>query len=221
MNIGKSAKYLYKKIFPMQDVDKGRVMKWVGLTGGIATGKSTVRKILSDLNAVVIDADQVSHDLTLANAEGYAGIVSQFGTDFLNPDQSLNRRKLGELVFSQPAELAKLEAILHPLIQKEVKARKQALAQKGVTIAFYDVPLLFEKNLQKQFDHVVLVYAPITTQVERIMLRNNLTHTEALARIHAQIPITDKVHRADFCLDNSTNTEDLKLQVVNMYQRLT
>ena len=195
-------------------------MKWIGLTGGIATGKSTVKNKLLAMNIPVIDADMISHEITQAGGLGYDQIVSQFGNDILNADQSLNRRQLGDIVFSDPQKLLQLENILHPLIQAEVKQRKLKFHESGEALCFYDVPLLFEKKLAAQFDQIVMVYAPLTTQVERIMLRNNLTHTQALARINAQLPMSEKLSRANFCLDNSTNLEDLNLQVVNLVNNL-
>ena len=196
-------------------------MKWIGLTGGIATGKSTVKSRLIALNIPVIDADQISHELTQVNGLGYKQIVSQFGNEILNPDQTLHRKKLGEIVFNDKQKLLQLEQILHPLIQAEVKARRADHQSKGHKICFYDVPLLFEKNLGAQFDKIVLVYAPITTQVNRIMLRDGLDHIQALARINNQLPMAAKIQKSHLCLDNSTNNEDLSLQVLNLIRVLS
>lgn len=191
-------------------------MKWIGLTGGIATGKSTVKNKLVSLNIPVIDADMISHEITQAGGLGYEQIVSHFGKDILNADQSLNRKQLGDIVFNDAQKLLMLEQILHPIIQAEVQTRKKKHHEAGAAFCFYDVPLLYEKKLEAQFDQVVLVYAPVTTQVERIMVRNNLTHTQALARINAQLPMSQKINRAHHCLDNSTNQDDLNLQVLNL-----
>lgn len=196
-------------------------MKWIGLTGGIATGKSTVKNRLIALNIPVIDADQISHEITQVGGPAYQAILSHFGNEIINSDQSLDRKKIGDIVFNDGQKLLQLEQILHPLIQVEVKNRKATLQKQGQALCFYDVPLLFEKKLEAQFDHIVLVYAPLTTQVDRIMLRNNLTHTQALARIHAQLPMPDKIHRSHYCLDNSTTNEDLSLQVLNLVRVLT
>lgn len=196
-------------------------MKWIGLTGGIATGKSTVKSRLIALNIPVIDADQISHELSVVGGLGYKAIVSQFGTEILNPDQTIHRKKLGEIVFNDKQKLLQLEQILHPLIQAEVKQRRSAYQSQGQAICFYDVPLLFEKNLEAQFDLIVLVYAPITTQVDRIMLRDSLDHIQALARINAQLPISVKIQKSHHCLDNSTNNDDLGLQVLNLIRVLS
>lgn len=208
-------------MFQIHDIAKGIVMKWIGLTGGIATGKSTVKNKLVSLNIPVIDADMISHEITQAGGLGYEQIVSHFGKDILNTDQSLNRKQLGDIVFGDAQKLLQLERILHPIIQAEVQKRKKKHFASGEALCFYDVPLLFEKKLETQFDKIVLVYAPVTTQVERIMVRNNLTHTQALARINAQLPMSQKINRAHFCLDNSTNQDDLNLQVINLVKMLS
>lgn len=208
-------------MFQFHDIDKGIGMKWIGLTGGIATGKSTVKNKMLSLNMAVIDADVISHELTQVGASGYKQIVSLFGKEVLNPDQTLNRKQLGHIVFNDTQKLFLLEQILHPLIQAEVQIRKMSFQQQGQALCFYDVPLLFEKKLEAQFDLIVLVYAPSTTQVERLRLRNNLTSTEAMARLQAQIPIHQKVALAKYCLDNSTNQDDLDLQVLNLVKTLS
>lgn len=195
-------------------------MKWIGLTGGIATGKSTVRKIITDNNIPVIDADQISHEITQTGLAGYIGIVSHFGASILNPDQSLNRKMLGEIVFKDQVQLLKLESILHPLIQQKVEELKQHYKNAGETVCFYDVPLLFEKKLQSQFDQVVLVYAPLSQQITRVMKRNNLSHLEAITRINSQVLMCEKICNADFCIDNSTNIEDLKQQIIVLLKHL-
>ena len=196
-------------------------MKWIGLTGGIATGKSTVKKRLEELNIAVIDADQISHEITQIGGQGYQEIVSQFGTDLLGLDQKIDRKKLGEIVFSDQQKLLQLEQILHPLIQAEVKQRKIKFQDQGTALCFYDVPLLFEKKLENQFDQIVLVYLPSAMQVERLMLRNSLTKAQALARIQAQLPMAYKIQKSHHCIDNSTNSDDLRLQVFNLVGSLT
>lgn len=204
----------------MHDMDIGRVkVKWIGLTGGIATGKSAVKNILLKLNQPVIDADEISHQLTQPGQTGYNSIVSYFGKDVLNSDLSIHRKALGDLVFKNKDLRLQLEAIMHPLIQDEVKNRRAQLSLQQKKICFYDVPLLFEKNLAQQFDKTVVVYAPLLQQIERLMFRNQLTHNQALDRIHAQMPLADKVSKADYCLDNSTDLADLEIQVQLFIQR--
>ncbi len=188
-------------------------MKWTGLTGGIATGKSTAKKLIESLGFSVVDADQISHMLSLPEQEAYKKIVSHFGKTILNADLSLDRKKLGQIVFSDEKAKTVLENILHPLIQQEVIKQKQQLERKGEKLAFYDVPLLFEKNLQKNFDATVLIWCDPKTQLERLMKRNSLTKEEALSRISNQIPLIQKVKWATHCVDNSGDMEDLENQI--------
>lgn len=195
-------------------------MKWTGLTGGIATGKSTAKKLLESLGVPVIDADQISHRLSSVGEPGYLKIVSHFGRQILKADQSLDRKKLGQLIFSEPQQKDALESILHPLIQKEVQAERLILEARGVSIGFYDVPLLFEKNLAPQFDQVVLVWCDPKTQLARLTLRSNFTTAEAELRIKNQMPLVDKVAASDYCLDNSGSVHELEIQVKKLLARL-
>ncbi len=178
-------------------------MKWIGLTGGIATGKSTVSRLIQSLDIPVIDADQISHQTTKIGAVGYDSVVSQFGMDILRPDLEIDRKKLGEVIFQNPHKKIELEKILHPLIHAEVQRLKIQAQKEGHRMCFYDVPLLFENSLQKQFDCVVLVWCDAQTQLFRLMQRNKLSEEEAFVRIQNQLPMTVKVYGSDYCLDNS------------------
>lgn len=195
-------------------------MKWTGLTGGIATGKSTAKKLIESLGFSVIDADQISHTLSEPGQPGYAGIVSHFGKNILNSDHTIDRKKLGQIVFSDEKNKTDLERILHPLIQQEVKKQKGELLDRGDKIAFYDVPLLFEKNLQSNFDVTVLIWCDPKIQLERLMKRNSLTRDEALLRISNQLPLIQKVKWANYCVDNSGDIESLDKQIKKLLESL-
>lgn len=188
-------------------------LKWYGLTGGIATGKSTVARLLQSRGFPVIDADQIAHQLTEKNQPGYQKIIKDFGRDILDKDQNIDRKKLAQIIFNDPAEKGKLESILHPLIQQQVKSLKADYESQNFPMCFYDVPLLFEKELESQFDAVILVYTQPEIQIQRLMTRNQLTLVEAQARIKNQSPMPDKIKKSQFCLDNSTNIQDLETQV--------
>jgi len=220
--IGFFAHKLYKNTEKIQDIDRGRgrVMKWLGLTGGIASGKSTVSRLLSGLGIPVIDADVISHDLTQVGAEGYIKVVQHFGDEILGAKSQINRKQLGAIVFNHPEKRLELENILHPLVQGKVKNLRESYRTKGHALCFYDVPLLFEKKLQDQFDKTILIYAPIGLQIRRLMERNHLSHAEAMMRLKSQIPLREKVKLADFCLDNSTHIHDLELQVEHLLKIL-
>lgn len=195
-------------------------MKWTGLTGGIATGKSTAKNLFESLGIPVVDADQISHGLTEVGEVGYLQVVSHFGNEILNRDLTINRKKLGQLVFSQSRLKSDLENILHPLIKTEVLRQKENHQQNGVQICVYDVPLLFEKNLEKEFDSTVLIWCDNRTQLERLIKRDVLTTEEAFLRIKNQVPMIDKVKKADHCVDNSGDIEDLQKQIKKLIQLL-
>lgn len=195
-------------------------MNWIGLTGGIATGKSTVARLIEGRGFPVIDADQISHQLSQPGEAGYHGILSHFGTSLLNSEKQIDRQKLGALIFADVGHKTALENILHPLIQVEVKKRREEHLQKGHALCFYDVPLLFEKNLESQFASTVMVWCNPAQQLERLMKRNGLTQEQAVLRIGNQMSLLDKVRRANHCLDNSGDAADVAQQLDILLARL-
>ena len=132
-------------------------MKWIGLTGGIACGKSTVSRMLKDRDIPLVDADEIARDVVRPGTPGLKSITHTFGDEVLLPDGSLDRRKLGQMVFGNPDRLHALEAITHPLIREEVRRRRRVFEDMGKPLAIYDIPLLFETNAKDQFDAVVVV----------------------------------------------------------------
>lgn len=188
-------------------------MKWIGLTGGIATGKSTVSQTLQAQGYRVIDADQIAKEVVQKGSRGLDLVVQHFGPAVLGPDANLDRKKLGAMVFSDLEKRKELEAIVHPLIQARVHELKMQAELDHCRVCFYDVPLLFEKKLQAQFDQVWLVSCSPETQLQRLMLRDHLDQQAAQSRIQAQIPITEKEKMADLVLHNDADIENLKKQV--------
>lgn len=195
-------------------------MKWTGLTGGIATGKSTAKKLIEGLGIPVIDADEISHALSAVGQPGYEGIVSHFGNEVLTTDQTLDRKKLGQLVFADVKQKLALENILHPLIRAEVLSQREHHRAAGASLCFYDVPLLFEKQLWNDFDATVLIWCDPRIQLERLMARNGFTEEEARLRIRNQVDLIEKVRQATYCVDNSGDVEDLGKQLVRLVKRL-
>jgi len=186
---------------------------WVGITGSIGSGKSTFAQGLRARGYAVIDADEVSHRLLLKNNTAYKKVVQDFGLGILNDVQEIDRKKLGALVFRNKKLLSQLESILHPLIREEVAQKKAQWEREGKTIAFYDVPLLFEKNMESLFDEIVLVYAPEALVKERVQKRSGLTVEEVHQRLLAQIPIEQKKKRAHYVVDNSQGLEHLNAEL--------
>lgn len=196
-------------------------MKWIGLTGGIATGKSTVTGLIESRGYVVIDADRISHELTQLTQPGYNQIVSHFGNDILDSTLRIDRKKLGQIIFSSPEQKKVLEGILHPLIQERVQELKDHHEIHGASVLFYDVPLLFENNLAANFDAVLMVWCQEEIQLQRLMKRNNLTQAEAEARMKAQMPMTEKIKRSTYCIDNSGSEFELIMAVDTFLEQLT
>lgn len=195
-------------------------MKWIGLTGGIASGKSTVSRILKSHGFPVVDADALARQVVEPGSSGLAQVVAQFGTGVLNPDGSLDRKKLGQAVFGNPQKLLQLESILHPLIQAETRRQRTECEQRGEKFAFYDVPLLFEKNLESQFDAVIVVRASESLQKLRMKQRDQLTETEISNRLSAQVPMAHKVAKATWVLDNEGSLADLEKATLDLIRKI-
>lgn len=195
-------------------------MKWIGLTGGIATGKSTIARLFESRDYEVVDADKISHDVTQLGESGYLQILSHFGSDILLDNQQLDRKKLGEIIFKDADQRLKLENILHPLIQKKVSELRKQHEIAGLRYCFYDVPLLFEKDLQTQFDFIMTSWCPPDLQLERLMARNKLSLEVARERVAAQFPLIEKIAASHFCIDNSGSESDLILLVNHFCDQL-
>ncbi len=193
---------------------------WIGLTGGIASGKSSVARELRRQGYPVIDADELARRVVVPGSPALDEIKTAFGPDFLANDQSLDRKRLGDWVFSRAEELRKLENILHPRVRDLMLAERARLESSGHRIAFYDVPLLFEKNLENDFDAVVAVVCSQAEQLKRLMARDSLTSEQAQARIQSQLPLAEKARRAQFVIDNSQPPSALMSSVALFLQKL-
>lgn len=194
-------------------------MKWIGLTGGLGSGKSTVASFLRVKGWPVIDADQIAHQVLAPGSAGLTKVLEHFGKDLLLPNGELDRRALGMRVFGHPERLLELERIVHPLVQDEVSRQRQALQQAGFQKAFYDVPLLFEKNLEG-FDSVVVVTSSPTVIHGRLKSRNAWSDEEISKRIASQIPLTEKEKRADHVIRNDGGLGELEDAVDRLLARL-
>lgn len=195
-------------------------MLWVGLTGGIASGKSSVGELLRQKGFTVIDADQLAKQVVSPGSVVLQKIVDQFGTDVLLKNGALDREKMAKIVFTDTSKRMILESIIHPEVQKKTESLKQLAIERGENIAFYDVPLLFEKNLESRFDKTVLVYCTQDQQLDRIMTRNHISEVEAKARISSQIPIDQKLNRASYNIDNSKDRAHLEREVDILVDKL-
>ncbi len=188
-------------------------MRLVGLTGGIASGKSTVASLLRARGVPVVDADAKAREVVAPGSPTLARIVEAFGAAALQPDGALDRRWVAARVFADPSERRRLEAITHPAIRDAVADEVARLAASGHALAFYDVPLLYEVGLESAVDCVVVVWTPRQVQLERLLRRDALSPIEASARLDAQLSIDEKASRADFVLQNQGPLEALAAKV--------
>jgi dephospho-CoA kinase len=195
------------------------VIKVIGLTGGIASGKSTVSGMLRQLGVDVIDADAISRDVVEPGTPGLAEVARRF-PGVLGPDGRLDRAKLGARIFFDPQERAALNAILHPLIQEEFRRRAAELEQQGKPLVVYDAALLIENGLHRKMDAVVVVNAPEDVQRRRLMERNGLTREEADARVASQMPLREKIPLATWVVDNGGTLEATRAQVERIRKEL-
>jgi dephospho-CoA kinase len=184
-------------------------MKIIGLTGGIASGKSTVSRALQDLGAIVIDADEVAHTIIEPGKPAWEDIVEHFGSEVLNPDQTIDREKLGAIVFNDPERLQELNQITHPRVGEQFKQMiKNIKSQQADAVLFIEVPLLYETHMDRICDEVWVVWVDEETQIQRLMKRDGLSREDALKRIDAQMSLDEKARRADFVIDNRFSIEE-------------
>jgi dephospho-CoA kinase len=194
----------------------------VGLTGGIATGKSTVSNMLRGLGAEIIDADLVARQVVEPGQPAWREIVEEFGRDVLSPDGTLDRKKLGAIVFADPDRRKRLEAITHPAIRARVKARVDELAARGFAgIVFYDAAILIEALGHQDMDRIVVVMTDEATQVARLRGRDGTDDAEGRRRIASQMPLAEKAKLADHVIDNSGDREATAEQVRRVFATLT
>lgn len=191
---------------------------YLGLSGGIGSGKSTVAKILADLGAVVIDADVIAKEVLEPNQAGYQRAIEVFGESILDSDRRIDRKKLAELVFQDSDELAKLEAIVHPAVIARVAQIRNSLPES--TVVVYDTPLLFEKNLQGQFDKVLIVVTDSEHRKARLIERG-LEIRDIEARIANQATDAQRRTVADFVIENNGSPEQLQDQVTKVWQQIS
>jgi dephospho-CoA kinase len=191
----------------------------VGLTGGVASGKSTASALLSELGAVVIDADVLAREVVARGTEGLAAVVAEFGPEVLGSDGALDRPRLGALVFAEPDRRRALEAIIHPRVRARA-AEIEAAAPPGALVV-HDIPLLAETGQAGSFDAVLVVDVPVDVQVDRMVGIRGMSEEEARARIAAQASREERLSIATYVVDNTGSVDDLRARVAEVYQKLT
>lgn len=194
----------------------------VGLTGGIATGKSTVSRLFVECGARLIDADVLARDAVAPGQPALRKIAETFGREMLHPNGALDRDRLGKVVFGNPAQLEKLNAIVHPYVVVAQEQRSREVAEQDPhAVIVYDAALLIEAGAHKRMDTIIVVTADEPTQLRRLMDRNKLTEEDARRRIRSQMPLADKVALAGHVIDGTLPLEQLRKEVRRIYEELT
>ena len=192
-----------------------------GLTGNIASGKSTVATFLRRSGALIIDADQIAHDVVAPGQPALEEIRRHFGDDMLTPEGLLNREKLGRMVFEDPDARRRLEAIVHPRVSAEIDRQMARIVENHPdAVVIMDIPLLFETGRTEGLTDIIVVYTPEPIQLERLTRRNGLSPAEAKARMASQMPLKEKVARATMVIDNSGTLAETERQTLAVYRRL-
>ena len=193
----------------------------VGLTGGMGSGKSIAGEMLNELGAHIIDADEICRSLIEPGKQAWREIVQLFGDEILLPDQTLNRKKLADIVFNDPEKKMALEGILHPKVFAEEQRIFEEISQRDKdAIVVINAPLLIESGNYRKMDKVVVVACEERVQVERIEQKGIFSGKEALKRIKTQMKLKEKLQFADYNIDNNSSVEDLRIEVKKLYQKL-
>ncbi|EAV9985905.1 dephospho-CoA kinase [Listeria monocytogenes] len=193
--------------------------KTIGLTGSVATGKSTVSNMIQQAGIPLVDADIAARKVVEPGTEGLKEIVAYFGEEILLADGTLNRAKLGEIIFKDKEKREKLNEITHPRVKDYMLEARERFFGAGEELVFFDIPLLFESHLESLVDQIVVVWTTPETELKRLMERNNLTKEDALRRIESQMGIDEKARKADFVIDNNQSLEKTQKQVYTFIER--
>ncbi|WP_279095218.1 dephospho-CoA kinase [Lactobacillus taiwanensis] len=193
---------------------------FLGLTGGIASGKSTADDFFKKKNIPIIDSDLIAHKIMEVGQAGYQAVVDYFGSKILTDNQTINRRKLGEIVFNDQAKLKKLNSLTHPLVHQEIKRQMEQYRLNQEKLVVIDVPLLFESGFESLCDGVLVISISPELQLKRLMKRNNFTEKEALSRINNQMPLSEKEKRATYVVANTGTINDLEKKLSDLLQKI-
>jgi dephospho-CoA kinase len=195
-------------------------IKTIGLTGGIASGKSSVTRILEKLGVTVISADSVAHQILEPEGPAYSKVVAEFGLEILDGQSRINRKKLGNLVFGNERLRKRLEALTHPVIIAVIKETIDFYKRSGLQLVVIEIPLLFEAGLTEMVDEIWVVTVEPKEQIRRLTLRDQLSEAEAQKRTAAQLPLAEKEKLADVVINNNQSMKDLEAQVIRLVQKI-
>ncbi len=195
-------------------------MKVIGLTGGIGSGKSTVSRFLAELGAVILDADKVGHEAFKPDTEIWRQVVAAFGSQILTPGGDIDREKLGEMVFGNPESLARLNQIMHPWMYEIVTAQLDDYRRQGIDVVVLEAPLLIEVGWASSVDEVWVTVASEATVLSRLEEQKGLSRQKALARIHSQLSLEERVRHADVVIDTDCDLDELRARVAELWRGL-
>ena len=194
----------------------------VGLTGGIASGKTVVSKMLRELGALIIDADETSREVVAPHKKCWGELIAYFGKDILGKDLTVDRKKLADRVFNNPEQLSKLNSLIHPEIMKSIDEKLEEIRNENPeAIVVIDAALLVETGMHKKYDKLIVVYTTVETQLKRLMTRNGISQDEAQKRINLQLPISEKAKLADFLIENEDSLKKTEEQVKKVFTTLS
>ena len=188
----------------------------IGITGGIASGKSTASNMIREMGFTLIDADYASRVVVEPGQKAYGEIVDCFGESILHEDGTLNREKLGAIIFTDAEKRKQLNEIVHPAVRAYMNEKKDEAFRKGEKTVFLDIPLLFESKLTHMVDKTVLIYVDDDVQLQRLMARNNLSEQQAKARINSQMPLSEKKALADEVINNNMDISHMREQLISI-----
>ncbi len=193
------------------------MMKIIGLTGGIGSGKSTVSRFLAELGAIILDADKVGHEALRPGSEVWENVINEFGKSMVTASGDIDRARLGELVFNNPEARSRLNQIMHPPMYNMVKARLEKYRQQGVDEIVLEAPLLIEAGWTPLVNEVWVTVAPEATVLNRIRERAGLSEREARARINAQLSNKERIKHADVVIETDCSLDELKARVLGLW----
>ncbi len=195
-------------------------MKVIGLTGGIGSGKSTVSQFLTELGAIILNADEVGHKAFKPDTEIWREVVATFGQQIVAPDGNIDRKKLGNMVFGNAESLSRLNQIMHPWMYDTVEAQLEEYRRQGLRVAVLEAPLLLEAGWTSLVDEVWVTTAPEATVLKRLEERSGMAQAESLTRIRSQLPSAERVRHADVVINTDCDLDELKSKVKELWQRL-
>ena len=191
----------------------------IGLTGGIASGKSTVSNMLKEMSITVIDADVEARLAVMEGEPAYKQIIAEFGDGILLENGEIDRQKLGAIIFHQADKRQRLNEITHPEVRRRMLEQVETAKRNNEEVVILDIPLLFESNLTAMVEKTILVYVDSDIQLQRLVERNNLTNADAQARISSQMPLSEKIKLADAVINNNGTLEDTKQQLLTVLEK--